>query len=235
MITYARRFHSSGRRRRLKAKIKLLLHSSKCHTDTVLVPNSGKAGPCLIQYSERVSEDTIGPIDALGEKRILKKALAQQDLRASLLCTPIDPPTYKECVGCDCLSLTDHVDPDIREKMPIVDVQADNMRPTDSKSSELSEDSVVSHPSPATSHKEHERGRRREILYRSQLNDLAARKKISRPSPRAYREARALPQDLICYNTVMRTHERVEGWTRKFKVMRVMIMIVFLCLWTSAW
>lgn len=244
MITYARRFHSSGRRKRLKAKIKLLIRSTKSSNKedpkSLLSLESSKAGPCLIDYSQRTSEDSLDPIDTFCEKNILKKAFEQQALCASILNTPVDPPTYIECVASDITSVTALInEPDLKQNVPVLPVTQANMTSTDSETSQISEGSETCEDSSflavsngGITQKEPERGRRREILYRSQLNDLAARKRIFRPSPRSYKEAKVNLHSLICFNTLAQMNQQVEGWKRKFLLLRVLIVIAFVILFT---
>lgn len=79
------------------------------------------------------------------------------------------------------------------------------------------------------------RGRQREILYRSQLNDLALRKQTCSPSPRTLHRRLVRTHDFVCHSALIQIQQRVEVWTSRFAVVEAIVMAVLLFLYALDW
>ncbi|WPK23841.1 hypothetical protein PUMCH_001091 [Australozyma saopauloensis] len=233
MISYFRRFHAPGRRKRLKSKLKVLLQSHYKAQYTQAYPekldnkhdfaNPVMAGPKPGKLSRRavvemLDDLALEPNDTLCEKAHLKASLEERDI-----CPTVCPPSYGECVGHD--------------HQGVDGTQVSTNWSHDSKvvtqlTPQSTEDSLES-PALPTTH-ELERGRKRDILYRSQLNDLATRKGMRRPSPKKNRMAKALPQALICFSMIIQLDKRVEGWNRGFVALKILVLLSLLLIYGRA-
>lgn len=70
------------------------------------------------------------------------------------------------------------------------------------------------------------RGRPREILYRSQLNELVERRKIRRPlPPAANRRPKRILQEKIDYGALLRTQADAAAWMGHFRVLEGVLFL----------
>lgn len=248
MLTYARRFHSSGRRKRIRAKLKQFLESNSFHHPSsshqkASYSSQTKAGSSLGTLSEKLTADVFNeldyePFEALTEKQILKAHYQAQDP-----CSLQSPPAYNECVGACTMS----EDP---KNQVAVGLSILNKKPEpvglsmekneDSKNEEgtsTSNENILSIGLKNVNEKEHpkipERGRKTNILYKSQLNTLCEQRGMRRPSPKISRRVKALPHDLVCCSMVLQANLMVESWCKNFTALEVFVVATLIIVFAT--
>lgn len=248
MLTYMRRFHTSGRRKRIRAKLKYFVETGSLNYHNYAQKEASpdpqtKAGSSLGAFPEKLAAEVHNEIDydtvdALSEKQIL-----HANLKAQICCPLQSPPAYNECVGPGPSSVDI-----LKEKTLGLLTLTQNFEPI-SSSKDLNINSerdkcahiVVEHKehmnlednAEATMQKPAERGRKTTILYRSQLKTFTEHRSVRRPSPRINRRVKALPHDLVCCSMVLQSNIMVETWCKSFTALQVFVVATLLFIFAT--
>lgn len=248
MLTYIRRFHSSGRRKRIKAKLKLFLETNSLHNHKEVCQKASnsfqtKAGSSLGTFKEKLAADALDelnyqPIEVLTEKQILRTTYEVQ-----VPCSQQNPPAYNECIGASTISVHS-------EKQEIEGLSILN-RKLEPNNSSIESSHVFQKKGPAVTcnetnenisfddteriefSKPPERGRNANILYRSQLNHFYEQRGMRRPSPRISRRVKALPHDLVCCSMVLQSNLMVKSWSNSFYALEVLIIATLVVIFAT--
>lgn len=245
MISFPRRFHAPGRRDRLKAKIKQILEHKLSSKKIPLCGKSqkctsSKAGPTSDVFSNRLAVDIFDKLEFEEVEPLCEKQALQISIDNLTLCLP---PSYKECVPYGPVDIIEKKESDIYPQTNELksSIIADFDLKTESSPVKLTELTANAHLTARVTKavettvlpKDSDRGRKHDILYRSQLNEPSSQRFLRRPSPREPRDPRLLPQTIICFAMVQQMNRKVTLWHEMFRIFRIAVLMTILMIFAK--